>query len=237
MRPRRRRSMPAQAIIAALSVHSRSGGATSRQPRLPPEPQAGRAGRRWRRRRRRRPASAGSRAGRGRRPAHCGCDRPAHRRPPPGTRRRGRRWRRAVRRRCRQPLGRVPHRRLQPREGEVTARPAQHRPRQGEAAGIARACRPLHRRPAGIAQAQHLRHLVEGLAQRVVDGRAQPPVAADAFDHQQLAVAAGDQQQQVGKGDAVGQPRRQRVPFQVVDGEERQAGGRRRSPWRSSRRR
>ena len=60
--------------------------------------------------------------------------------------------------------------------------------------------RALDRGAAGEAQAQHLGGLVEGLAERVVEGRAEAPVAADAQDHQQLAMAARDQQQEIGEG-------------------------------------
>jgi hypothetical protein len=46
-------------------------------------------------------------------------------------------------------------------------------------------------------------------------------LAADLFDDQQLAMAAGNQQQQKGKGDVVGEPGGEGVAFEVVDGDER----------------
>ena len=116
----------------------------------------------------------------------------------------------------------VAHRRLEAGEGEMRLRPPEHRPRQGEAVRPAGARRLLHRRPAGKAEAQQLGGLVEGLAQRIVDGGAEPLVAADVVHDQQLRVAAGDQQQQVGRLQALGEPHRQRVRLQMVDGDQRQ---------------
>ena len=63
----------------------------------------------------------------------------------------------------------VADRGLQAGEGEVAVLAALQRARQVEARGVAVACQPLHRRAARIAQAQHLRDLVERLAQRIVD--------------------------------------------------------------------
>jgi hypothetical protein len=93
----------------------------------------------------------------------------------------------------------------------------------------------LDGRAAGIAEAEQLRRLVEGLADRVVDGGAEAAIGADALDRDELRMTAGDQQQQVGKAEAVGEPRGQRVAFQMIDGEERQAVPTR-CPWRPSRR-
>ena len=52
---------------------------------------------------------------------------------------------------------------------------------------------------AGITEAQQLGRLVEGLAQRVVERGAEPLVAADVLDHQELGMPAGDEQQEIGK--------------------------------------
>lgn len=98
-----------------------------------------------------------------------------------------------------------------------------HGTRQIEPRGIARKGRLLHRRATGIAQAQHLGGFVEGLADRIVDGGAEPAVVADPFDHQQLAMTAGHQQQQIGERHIIRQPRRQGMGFQVIDGDKRQA--------------
>ena len=100
-------------------------------------------------------------------------------------------------------------------------------------------CRPSHRagkiephriaaerrlfdaRAAGIGQAEQFGRLVEGFADGVVDRRAEPPIIADAVDRDELAMAAGDQQQQIGKVDIVGQPRRQRMGFEMIDRDRR----------------
>ena len=111
---------------------------------------------------------------------------------------------------------------LQAGEGKMTPGPALQRPRQGEARPVPFGGPGLNGRSARIAQAQHLGGFIEGFPQGVVDGGAETPVTPDALDGQQLAMAAGNQQQQVGKIDAVGQPRRQGMPFQVIDGQERQ---------------
>ncbi len=85
----------------------------------------------------------------------------------------------------------------------------------------------LHRRSARIGQAEHLGGLVEGFADGVVDGAAELLVIADAAHRDQLGVAAGDQQQQIGEADAVGEARGQRMGFQMVHRDERLAGGQR----------
>jgi hypothetical protein len=122
--------------------------------------------------------------------------------------------------RQRRGLDDLAHRRLEAGEGEVATGPPEHRPRQAKGARIAVARQALDRRTAGVGEAEQLRGLVEGLAYRIVDRRAEPPVAPDAFDHQQLAMPARDQQQQVGKIDPVAQPRRQGMAFEVVDRDE-----------------
>src|SRR3546814_6874315 len=62
---------------------------------------------------------------------------------------------------------------------------------------------------------------------RVVDGAAEPAIAADPFHRQELAVAARNQQQQKGEGQPVAEPRRQRMAFQVVHREKRLVPGER----------
>ena len=85
--------------------------------------------------------------------------------------------------------------------------------------------RALDIRPARIGQAEHLGRLVEGLAERVVDRRGPALVVADPAHQHDLRVAAGDEQQQIGEVEPVGQPRRQRVAFEMVDRKQRLAGG------------
>ena len=95
-------------------------------------------------------------------------------------------------------------RRLEAGEGEVGFLAADERPGQMEAVGMAAQGLPLDGRAPGIAELQQLGRLVEGFAEGVVDGGADAAIAADAVDAQQLAVTAGDQQQQVGKVEFVG---------------------------------
>ncbi len=106
-------------------------------------------------------------------------------------------------------LGFQPHRRLQAGKGKVGVLPSDHR------AGEVESRRDRHSRPpvrragrrdrAGRAVWRPCRRLRR---------RRRPPssraaIVADAVHRDELAVAARDQQQQIGKVDAVGQPRRQ----------------------------
>ena len=95
------------------------------------------------------------------------------------------------------------------------------RTRQIEADRIAVQRGGLDRRTAGEAQPEHLGDLVERLADGIVDGRAEPHIAPDAFDREQLRMAARHQQQEKREADVVGQPASQRMAFQMVDRNER----------------
>ena len=57
---------------------------------------------------------------------------------------------------------------------------------------------------AGIVEAEQLRRLVEGLAKRIVQGRAEARVLADILDDEKLRVPARDEQQEIGKAQARG---------------------------------
>ena len=100
-------------------------------------------------------------------------------------------------------MHRLAHRGLQAGEGKIAVLPALERTREIEALRIAPPRMLLHLRTAGIAQPQKLRHLVEGLAQGIVDGGAEAVVAAHPFNHLELGVAARNQQQKIGKRDRV----------------------------------
>lgn len=119
-----------------------------------------------------------------------------------------------------EPFDHVPHRGLEAREREVAAGAPLHRPGQVEPRRVAAARRALDRGPARIAEAEKLRHLVEGFPRRIVDGRAETDVVADAAHDEKLAMAAGDEEKQVGELDAVRQARGERVPLEVIDGDE-----------------
>ena len=113
---------------------------------------------------------------------------------------------------------------LEAGQREVRLRAAEHGPRQVEALRIAAAGLALDLRPARIAEAEELGDLVEGLADGVVDGRAEADVIADAAHRDELRVPAGGEEEQVGETDAVGEARRQGMALEVVDGEQRLAG-------------
>ena len=82
-------------------------------------------------------------------------------------------------------------------------RPPEHGTRQSD--GCAAALGGLlDRRAAGIVEAEQLRRLVEGLAKRIVQGRAEARVVADVPDDEKLRVSARDEQQEIGKAQARG---------------------------------
>ena len=100
---------------------------------------------------------------------------------------------------------------------------------------------PLQRRPARPAQAEQLRHLVERLAGRIVHRAAQPHMAPHPFHRDALAVPARHQQQQIGKLGPARAPVRAagRSAHAPPDGSPRRraAGARSRCPWRTGCRR
>ena len=120
-------------------------------------------------------------------------------------------------------FGFQPQRGLQPGEREIGVLAAVHRARQREAGGVAARRFLLDLRAARIAEAEQLRGLVEGLADGVVHGGAEPHVVADAAHGDDLGVAAGGEEQAIGKRRAVGQPRGQRMRFQMIDRDQRLA--------------
>ena len=103
--------------------------------------------------------------------------------------------------------------------------PAEQRSGKAYGSRIALGSQALQCGPTRPAQAEQLGHLVERLAHRVVDGPAEPPVTAYALHGHALAMTAGDEEQQVREGcsasDQTREAGRQRVGFQVVDGDER----------------
>ena len=112
---------------------------------------------------------------------------------------------------------RLPHRRLQAGERKVEPRLALERTREIEAPGIAVQRRLLDVRAARIGQADQLRRLVEGLAQRIVDGRSPALIVADAAHQHDLRMAARNEQQQIGKRQPVGEAGGQRMALEMVD--------------------
>ncbi len=116
----------------------------------------------------------------------------------------------------------VTHGRFQAGEGEIAGVRTLQRPGQVEAPGVTLPRQPFHRRAARIAEAQHLRDLVERLADRIVDRGAEEAIATDALHRDQLAMPARDQEQQVGKLGPGHEAGRQRVRLEMVDRDQRQ---------------
>ena len=87
--------------------------------------------------------------------------------------------------------------------------------------GIAARRLLLDQRPAGIAEAEQFRRLVECLADRVVDRAAEPQVVADAAHAEDLGMAAGGEEQAIGKRRRVGEPRGERMRLQMIDRDQR----------------
>ena len=90
---------------------------------------------------------------------------------------------------------------LQAGEGEVAAFAVEEGAGEGEAVGVARARLALDGGAAGLGEAEELRDLVEGFAGGVVDGAAEAAEGVGGGDGEELAVAAGDEEEEVGEGD------------------------------------
>ena len=88
---------------------------------------------------------------------------------------------------------------LEAREGEIASLAALERAREVKSLGVAFVRQRLDLRSARIGQTQELGRLVEGLAKRIVDGRADPAIAPDPFDDLQLGVSARYQEEQIGE--------------------------------------
>ncbi len=106
-------------------------------------------------------------------------------------------------------------------KGKIRFRPAKHGARQIEPRRIAVPRQSLDLRSAGIGKAQHFPDLIEGFPGRVVDGRTEAEVVPNPLHRDQLGMAAGDQEQQIGKGEFVGEARRQGMRLEMVDRQER----------------
>ena len=76
-----------------------------------------------------------------------------------------------------------------------------------------------------MAKPEQLGGLVEGLTKRIVNGGAPALIFADPGHQDQLAVPAGDEQQQIGETKPVGQARGQRMRLQMIDGDKGFARG------------
>ncbi len=115
----------------------------------------------------------------------------------------------------------VDHRRLEARKGEFVAL-RKHGPREVEDISSRRG-QSIQDRATGVAQAQIPGHLVVSLADGVVHGLAEEFIHALAPGAGEHAVAAGDQERGLGKGDvAVGEEDAGQVAVEVVHPHDRQ---------------
>jgi len=111
---------------------------------------------------------------------------------------------------------------LQPGKREIGALTAHERPRQGKPAWIANRCRALNSRAARKSEAKHFGHLVEGFAQRVIDRAAELPIIEMRPHPQELGMPSRNEKKKIGRMQALRQPDRQGMTFEVIDGGERQ---------------
>ncbi len=100
---------------------------------------------------------------------------------------------------------------------------SEHRPGKGKARRVAVCRRAFHLRSARVGQAEQLCDLVERLADRVVDGGAEPHIIADAEHGDDLRVPARGEEQAVGKVERRDKARRQRMRFEMIDRDKRRA--------------
>ncbi len=115
------------------------------------------------------------------------------------------------------------HRRLQPREREPKVARVHHRTREGNRVGIALGPESRDHRTARIPQAKRLRHLVEGLAHRIVDRRAEDLVIAPIAHVDEHGVAARHKRDHGGRRERIVADlvRVQMTFFEVVHADER----------------
>ncbi len=121
----------------------------------------------------------------------------------------------------RKPFHSHAHRGLEAREGKVASGPALHGPRERKTFGVPGARRAFDGGAAGITKAEHLCDFIKGLAGRIVHRGAEAAVASDAIDAKQLTMPARNQKQKKREGDLIGKARRERVAFEMIDGDER----------------
>ena len=118
-------------------------------------------------------------------------------------------------------FGFQPQRGLQAGQREIRLFTSVHGPRQRKARGVAARRFLLDLRSARIAEAEQLGGLVEGFADGVVLRGADPHIIADAAHGDDLGVAAGGEEQAIGKRRGVGQPRGERMGFEMIDRDQR----------------
>ena len=113
---------------------------------------------------------------------------------------------------------------LETGEGEVGLGGANQRAGERDGVRVAFAGKLLDRGAARIGQAEELGRLVERLPGGIVDGRGEAAIVADSAHLEQLAMAPGRKQEQVGEGELrIGEARREGVAFEMIDRDQRLA--------------
>src|SRR5262249_41636918 len=110
---------------------------------------------------------------------------------------------------------------LQSRERKIGILATMHWAGQAKTRRIATGSFFFDLRSAWETKAKQLGGLVEGLANGVILRRAKPNVVADAADSHDLGMPSGSEEQAIWERRSVRQPRRQRVRFEVIDGDQR----------------
>ena len=124
-------------------------------------------------------------------------------------------------------LGLPPQGGLEAGKGKMGVLAPKHGPGEIETVCVPRRRMTLNLRTAGETEGQKFRGLVESLAKRVVKRRAETAVTSLFAHHDKLGMAARDQQQQIGCNESFGQANGQRMAFEMIDRQQRQAPRRR----------
>ena len=111
---------------------------------------------------------------------------------------------------------------LEPREAEFKILLVQHGARKGDRVGTPLLSKPVDDGSTRIANTEHLPNLVVGLADRIIPGRPESPVATKPQDLDELRMSPGNQERQVGlEGTSgiipMGERRAEKMPFHMVD--------------------
>jgi hypothetical protein len=122
--------------------------------------------------------------------------------------------------------GGLAHGGFQAGEREVASRTPLEGARQRKPFGIPSCGGVLNGGPAGKTEPEQLGRFVEGFPDCIVDGGSEQVILAQSGHGEQLAMPTRHQQQEIGEGHTIGQPRRQGVGFKMVDGNEWQAARR-----------
>ena len=121
-------------------------------------------------------------------------------------------------------LGFTQYRSFETSKRHIEAGSVEQRARQFDSVRIAIFGAAFDCRPAGKAKAQNFGRFVEGFTDCVINRRTKAAILAEPLNSDELAVAAGDQKQQIWKFNRLAQARRERVALQMVHADKRLAG-------------